>query len=122
MDASKMSEEFDFEKNLALFNKRLVFQEIEKNQPDVVRLVDCNLRQKNTGTPQQHVPEPKYRNDQNVLATIPAQFRQITLSKGASSGNLEGEYSTDSGLVVPGIAPKFRDRLMLAAEARYLLT
>jgi len=118
MDASKMSEEFDFEKNLALFNKRLVFQEIEKNQPDVVRLVDCNLRQKNTGTPQQHVPEPKYRNDQNVLATIPAQFRQITLSKGASSGNLEGEYSTDSGLVVPGIAPKFRDRLMLAAEAR----
>ena len=61
IDASKMTEEFDFEKNLALFDKRLVFQEIEKNQPDVVRLVDCNLRQKTTGTPSHHVPEPKYR-------------------------------------------------------------
>jgi len=117
-----VAEEFDFEKNLALFDKRLVFQEIEKNQPDVVRLVDCNLRQpRQPGTPQHHnhQPEPKYRNDQNVLATIPAQYRQISLNKSSTSGgSLEGEYSTDAGLVVPGISSGLRDRLMLAAEAR----
>jgi hypothetical protein len=34
------TEEFDFEKNLALFDKRLVFEEISaSNQPDVIRLV-----------------------------------------------------------------------------------
>jgi len=127
------SEEFDFEKNLALFDKRLVFQEIEmenSNQPDVVRLVDCNLRQNNkSATPtvqqqQQAQPpptrsemEPKYRNDQNVLATIPAQYRQISLDK-TLAPSLRGEYSTDNGLVVPSIALGLRERLMLAAEAR----
>ena len=59
------------------------------------------------------------RNDQNVLATIPAQYRQISLNKSSTSGgSLEGEYSTDAGLVVPGISSGLRDRLMLAAEAR----
>ena len=75
----QIHEEFDFEKNLALFDKvmniflqrtlnifmatfsvflfyyinlfqRLVFEEIEHgstNQPDVVRLVDCNTRNRN---------------------------------------------------------------------------
>ena len=62
-------EDFDFEKNLALFDKRLVLQEIQddvmSNQPDLVRLVDCNKRK----------TEPKYRNDENVLESLPAVFR-----------------------------------------------
>ena len=119
IDASKMTEDFDFEKNLALFDKRLVFREIEmeNNQPDVVRLVDCNLRNKNATPVSRTEMEPKYRNDQNVLATIPAQYRQIALDKGVAASN-RGEYSTDNGLVVPGIALGLRDRLMAAAEAR----
>ena len=50
IDEYEMSKDFDFESNLALFDKKLVFQEIEgeiSNQPDVVRLVDCN-RKRNT--------------------------------------------------------------------------
>ncbi len=36
--------DFDFERNLALFDKQRLFEEIQSNQPDVVRLVDHNLR------------------------------------------------------------------------------
>ena len=58
------SQEFDFEKNLALFDKRLVFEEISaSNQPDVVRLVDIN-RVKQTPTQFSDSAEPKFRNDQ----------------------------------------------------------
>ena len=39
-----MGKEFDFERNLALFDKRRVLEEIESNQPDVVRLIDHNRR------------------------------------------------------------------------------
>ena len=38
------TKEFDFERNLALFDKRRVLEEIESNQPDVVRLIDHNRR------------------------------------------------------------------------------
>ena len=73
------SEDFDFEANLAMFDKEremqvtlashwsiytitpLIGQEIEtdlmSNKPDIVRLVHSNVRQ----------PEPKYRTDENVL-------------------------------------------------------
>merc|ERR1719443_1352054 len=56
------SEDFDFEANLAMFDKEREMQEIEtdlmSNKPDIVRLVHSNVRQ----------PEPKYRTDENVLA------------------------------------------------------
>jgi hypothetical protein len=58
------TQEFDFEKNLALFDKRLVFEEISAtNQPDVIRLVDIN-RRKTTPVQELTGSEPKYRNDQ----------------------------------------------------------
>lgn len=119
IDHQKMTEDFDFEKNLALFDKRMVFEEIEmenSNQPDVVRLVDCNRVKKNA-TPVRSEMEPKYRNDQNVLTTLPAQYNQITLEKSLSSSN-RGTYKTSEGLMVPAIAYNLRERLMAAAEAR----
>jgi len=149
----QINEEFDFEKNLALFDKRLVFEEIDhgnSNQPDVVRLVDCNTRNRNA-TPVQdysYVPqseggrnktEPKYRNDENVLETLPAQYRQISVDvhntppkvtasatskkspnvrkKSESATSHYGEYSTDSGLIVPALSSNLRNRLFAAAEA-----
>lgn len=70
-----INEEFDFEKNLALFDKRTVLQEIQddisSNQPDLVRLVDCNKRTSGNNK----APEPKYRNDENVLESMPAVYR-----------------------------------------------
>ena len=53
-DQDTLAKDFDFEANLALFDKQMVFEEIdgnlaaaseESNQPDLVRLVDCNRRQ-----------------------------------------------------------------------------
>ncbi|XP_059081044.1 enhancer of mRNA-decapping protein 3-like isoform X2 [Tigriopus californicus] len=97
----EMSEEFDFESNLALFDKRLVLEEISDNiaanQPDVVRLVDCNKRK----------PEAKYRNDENVLMSVPAQYRPIETGEEPPPG----EYVTDSGLIVPAISIELRNTL-----------
>lgn len=56
-DQVSLQEDFDFEKNLELFNKEKVFAEINKScDPNVVRLADCNIRK-----------EKKYRHDENVL-------------------------------------------------------
>ena len=55
-----IEKDFDFEANLAMFDKDREMREIEaelSNKPDIVRLVHSNVRQ----------PEPKYRNDENVL-------------------------------------------------------
>ena len=56
-----IEEDFDFEANLAMFDKDREMREIEadlmSNKPDIVRLVHSNVRQ----------PEPKYRTDENVL-------------------------------------------------------
>merc|ERR1712096_130314 len=94
-----IEEDFDFEKNLAMFDKDFVMKEIDAelaNKPDIVRLVHCNRRQ----------PEPKYRNDENVLNTITAEYRQIT------TGEEEcGHFVTDMGLVVPCVSLVLRERL-----------
>jgi len=142
IDMGNMGKEFDFERNLALFDKRRVLEEIESNQPDVVRLIDHNRRGGNgsaktkaTTTSTGSVPksngavaaiastnnvpppppktEPKYRNDQNVLTSEPTQFKLISLQEAPM-----GEYKTDAGLVVPAISTKLRDRFMAAAEAK----
>lgn len=51
--ADSFMQEFDFESNLALFNKEAVFREIENGFPELN--VDSDLR------------EQKYRHDENVL-------------------------------------------------------
>jgi len=94
-----IEEDFDFEKNLAMFDKDLVMREIDAelaNKPDIVRLVHCNRRQ----------PEPKYKNDENVLAGIAAEYRQITTGE-----EFNGEFVTDSGLVVPCVSLELREKL-----------
>lgn len=94
-----VEEEFDFEKNLAMFDKQTVMAEIDAelgNKPDIVRLVHCNKRQ----------PEPKYRNDENVLAGVAAEYRQITTGEAVGT-----EFITDLGLVVPAVSLQLRERL-----------
>lgn len=140
------TKEFDFEHNLALFDKRSVLEEIESNQPDVVRLIDHNRKGGASGSsgtktkvasattgsvpkskgfaafmaaaasnvpPPPPKTEPKYRNDQNVIAAQPTQYHLISLEEAPM-----GEYKTDTGLVVPAISAKLRDRFMAAAEAK----
>lgn len=112
MHREDFTQEFDFEKNLALFDKRLVFEEIDAtNQPDVIRLVDINRRKQ---TPTYELVEPKFRNDQNVIDAAPINYRQI---KTGQQENIR-EYVTDTGIIVPSIDLALRNRLMSAAEAR----
>ena len=56
-------DEFDFEKNLALFDKKAVFEEIESAQPEVVKACEKTVS--------------KYRCDENVLQTAPVVLQQI---------------------------------------------
>ena len=51
-------------------------------------------------------PEAKFRNDENVLGGVTAEYRQIT------TGQAEcGEFVTDLGLVVPCVNLALRERL-----------
>ena len=58
-------DDFDFEKNLALFDKKAVFEEIESAQPEEVRAVDKK--------------PSKYRCDENVLQSGPVVLQQIKI-------------------------------------------
>ena len=89
---------------------QLVFEEIDdtiasSNQPDVVRLVDCNRRRPS---------EAKYRNDENVLLSLPGEYRPIETGEVPPPG----EYSTDSGLIVPAVSLDLRSRLEVVMTAK----
>ncbi|XP_046398528.1 enhancer of mRNA-decapping protein 3 [Ischnura elegans] len=92
-----MDQDFDFEKNLALFNKQAVFDEINASQkPDILRQADSNRQ---------------YRHDENIIGSTPIIYKQLIVP----SPDLK-EYVTDTGLVVPSVTPELRHQLFAAAE------
>jgi len=96
-----IEKDFDFEANLAMFDKDREMREIEaelSNKPDIVRLVHSNVRQ----------PEPKYRNDENVLGSVLPEYRQIVTGEEEVG---DRHFVTDSGLIVPSISLQLRERL-----------
>uniref|UniRef100_A0A336K915 Enhancer of mRNA-decapping protein 3 n=1 Tax=Culicoides sonorensis TaxID=179676 RepID=A0A336K915_CULSO len=105
VDDSTMDEDFDFEKNLALFDKQAIWDEIENGsttqKPDLLR---------ETNFIQQQQPK-KFRHDENVISSKPPQYRQIVTEYKDSE-----EYVTDDGLIIPGLPQKLRDRVQNLAE------
>ncbi|OQR73498.1 enhancer of mRNA-decapping protein 3-like [Tropilaelaps mercedesae] len=106
-DDASLQEDFDFEKNLELFNKEEVFAEIDRAHAgeSVIRLADCNIRK-----------EKKYRHDENVIANADKvvgrddQKRQNTVL-----------FSVDgSGSKVPAVARSTRDAILTEATRRGL--
>jgi enhancer of mRNA-decapping protein 3 len=98
--------EFDFEKNLALFDKEAIFKEIEacngnqQPKPDLLR--QCKK------------PEDKYRHDQNVLQSV--NYRQIQLEFESKNS-----YFTDvPGIVIPSIPQSLRNRIQNLADSHGL--
>ncbi|KAI1889499.1 hypothetical protein AGOR_G00163510 [Albula goreensis] len=81
--------DFDFEGNLALFDKAAVFSQIDTGDR----------------TPS------RYRHDENILEAKPIVYRQITVPQQGGK-----EYCTDSGLVVPSVTFDLHKRLLSAAE------
>lgn len=97
-------EEFDFEANLQLFNKKKTFQQIDDeknsgcNKPDLVR--------------QLHKPEEKYRCDENVLDGMIMQFRNVELEFKPKQ-----KYTTsEPGIVIPSIPQSLRNRIQNLAH------
>ncbi|XP_050500328.1 enhancer of mRNA-decapping protein 3 [Diabrotica virgifera virgifera] len=98
MEQSNIGKDFDFEKNLALFNKQAIWDEINAQKPDVVKHIDARK-------------PTKYRHDENIISTIPTSYRQITVPKQDFC-----EYVTDDGLIIPSISRALRKRLWEVAE------
>lgn len=93
-----LNQDFDFEKNLALFNKEAVWEEINNSsKPDVIRQSEIN--------------KGKYRHDENVLLSKPTTLRQIIVPV-----NDDKEYVTDDGLIIPSITLDLHRQLIGAAD------
>lgn len=111
VDDPMMDEEFDFEKNLALFDKQAIWDEIDaiQQRPDLLRQTGSSA-------------DRKYRHDENVLASGPTQYRQIELetlvvtTSTANGGGTCQEYVTDEGLVIPSIPRSTRNLIQQLAE------
>ena len=72
-------DDFDFEKNLALFDKKAVFEEIENCNPEVVKVSDKK--------------PTKYRCDENVLQSGPVILQQIKVPSQSERTFVTGEES-----------------------------
>lgn len=105
-DDPLIHEDFDFEGNLALFDKQAIWDDIESThqKPDVVRhIVNSHHRHQQ--------PEEKYRHDENILASKPLQLRQIESMFDGSK-----DFVTDDGLIVPTIPAYARNKIEMSAE------
>ncbi|XP_018600778.1 enhancer of mRNA-decapping protein 3-like [Scleropages formosus] len=95
--------DFDFEGNLALFDKAAVFSQIDTSERR-------GNGTRSRGTPSDRTPS-RYRHDENILEAKPVVYRQISVPQ--SGGK---EYCTDSGLVVPSVSYELHRRLLFMAE------
>lgn len=99
VDDATMDVEFDFEKNLALFDKQAIWDEIDATQkPDLVR---------------QAIPAKtkNFRHNENVLVSQPIGCRQIKTN--FVSGQ---DFATDDGLIIPSIRQEHRNQIQENAE------
>lgn len=79
--------DFDFEGNLALFDKAAVFSEIDTSE----RRNGARSR----GTPQEQTPS-RYRHDENILEAKPIVYRQITVPQPGAKEYCTGKCVTVS--------------------------
>ncbi|XP_075432067.1 enhancer of mRNA-decapping protein 3 isoform X2 [Ascaphus truei] len=136
--------DFDFEGNLALFDKAAVFEEIETHER---RGGGGGARSR--GTPSER--PPTYRHDENILESEPTVYRRIVLPQptgkeyctgplsgiaplkldgcdeplgDASSGTsgVNAVAALNSGLVVPSISYGLHKKLLCVAEKHGLST
>uniref|UniRef100_A0AAG5CYE4 Enhancer of mRNA-decapping protein 3 n=1 Tax=Anopheles atroparvus TaxID=41427 RepID=A0AAG5CYE4_ANOAO len=112
-DPLLMDEEFDFEKNLALFDKQAIWNEIDAIQ---TRALEGEKKQRQAPN---SAAKTKYRHDENVLASTPAQYRQIEIECAVTALGSQ-EYVTDEGLVIPSVPGSVRNTVEQLAECNGL--
>lgn len=102
-DDPAINEDFDFEKNLALFDKQAIWDEIDAIQkPDLLRQTTM-------------VKKQNYRHDENVLTSKPTGSRQII-----SEHQCNLEFATDDGLIIPAVPVRVRNMVQKRAETEGL--
>ncbi|XP_075160601.1 enhancer of mRNA-decapping protein 3 [Haematobia irritans] len=100
IDDPLLHEDFDFEGNLALFDKQAIWDSLEaRKKPDLVQHAVSASNQK------------KYRHDENILHSEPAKMRQIeSLFEGSE------DFVTDEGLIIPTIPTYVRSKIEMCAQ------
>eukprot|EP00794_Sanderia_malayensis_P016969 gene16969-18680_t len=88
--------DFDFEKNLALFDKTTVFEQLKES-------ISVGSRKPVIRT---------YKGNENILESEPVSMRRIQVPL-EHTGK---EYTTDTGFIVPAISSELRKRLFTQAE------
>lgn len=100
LDHGTMQSDFDFEKNLALFDKQAIWNEIDAIQKPDLLPQSCSNKSKN------------YRHDENILSSKPTGLRQISTGYQCIQ-----EFATDDDLVIPSIPVSMRYVIQRNAEA-----
>ncbi|XP_035508287.1 enhancer of mRNA-decapping protein 3-like [Morone saxatilis] len=98
-----LATDFDFEGNLALFDKAAVFSQIDGTNNNSSRAQHHSMLSEQKPV--------SYRHDENILQVKPVIYRQITVPQHGGK-----DYCTDSGLVVPSVPYELHKRLLAAAE------
>ena len=111
IDMDNMGKDFDFERNLALFDKQRVLEEIESNQPDVVRLIDHNRRGASAPSGAKHKTAASVE-----VKSAKALLTQVHASSSSSkTGGLQSLVS--GGFKSEQVEPKYRnDQNVLTSE------
>ncbi|XP_026473041.1 enhancer of mRNA-decapping protein 3 isoform X2 [Ctenocephalides felis] len=107
LEDRNIEEDFDFEKNLALFDKQAIWDKINASKPDLLRQAGDNMYKSN---------EKKYRHDENVIATVPVSYRPISVLPEQQDNQPAKEYVTDDGLIIPSISTDTRDIIFRVAN------
>lgn len=102
VDDPLLHEDFDFEGNLALFDKQAIWDSLEAGKkPDVVQNAVSAQKQR----------QKKYRHDENVIVSEPADMRQIeSLFEGSE------DFVTDEGLIIPTVPQLVRTKIEMCAQ------
>ncbi|XP_077515541.1 enhancer of mRNA-decapping protein 3 [Amblyomma americanum] len=110
VDATVLEQEFDFEKNLALFDKRAVFDEIDAALSRHTPFSDQPMQPGRAGGHMMVAP-PSYRCDENVLGGSALE----SMCRIRVPGRQEVDYVTDAGLLVPSVSLQLRQRILEGA-------
>lgn len=86
--------DFDFEGNLALFDKAAVFSEIDTSE----RRNGARSR----GTPQDQTPS-RYRHDENILEAKPIVYRRINVPQPGAKEYCTGTSPNSVAYKTPGV-------------------
>ncbi|CAK8698294.1 unnamed protein product [Clavelina lepadiformis] len=104
IDESELNQDFDFEKNLALFDKQALYDEVYSGSDGEIRTPMKSRKSKKV---------PNYRHDENVLESRPTVYRQIVINDKLKEE--VAEYYTDSGLVIPCISSSLHNKICSTA-------